>query len=92
MSTETHPLTDYSSSVATPWTVIVHNDPVNLVDYVIWVFCKVFGYDQEHAGALTMEIHHHQRSVVWTGEREKAEFFAAQLQEFQLTASLERQS
>ena len=28
-----------------PWLVIVHNDPINLMCYVTWVFKRLFGYD-----------------------------------------------
>ena len=30
----------------TPWNVVVHNDPVNLMSYVTMVFQKVFGYSR----------------------------------------------
>ncbi|MCU0780055.1 MAG: ATP-dependent Clp protease adapter ClpS [Akkermansiaceae bacterium] len=73
-----------------PWNVVVHDDPVNLMGYVTWVFQKVFGYPEQKAARLMMEVHVRGRSVVWSGAREKAEFYAQQLQSYQLTTSLER--
>ena len=73
-----------------PWNVVVHDDPVNLMDYVTWVLMKVFGYPETRAAKLMMEVHTLGRSVVWTGGRERAEFFAQQLQSHQLTTSIEK--
>ncbi len=73
-----------------PWNVVVHDDPVNLMDYVTWVLMKIFGYDETKATRLMLEVHERGRSVVWSGEREKAEFYAQQLQSFQLKTSLEK--
>ena len=32
-----------------PWIVIVWNDPVNLMTYVVYVFQKLFGYSRKKA-------------------------------------------
>lgn len=73
-----------------PWSVIVHDDPVNLMEYVTFVFMRVFGYPRAQAEKLMMEVHECGRSVVWTGQREKAEFFAQQLQASQLRTTMEK--
>lgn len=87
---DTLTVTSESVSLGVPWNVVVHDDPVNLMDYVTWVFKKVFGYPDPHATRLMMEVHTSGRSIVWTGEREKAEFYAQQLQSFQLKTSMEK--
>lgn len=76
---------------AMPWTVIVYDDPVNLMQYVTMVFKKVFGYSEEKATALMRQVHEKGRSLVWSGEKEKAEFYVQQLHSFQLKASLEQE-
>lgn len=73
-----------------PWNVIVHDDPVNLMGYVTLVLMKIFGYDEKKASILMMQVHKLGRSVVWSGEREKAEFYVQQLQAHQLKTSLEK--
>ena len=73
-----------------PWNVIVHDDPVNLMGYVTWVFMKVLGYDENKATILMMEVHQLGRSVVWNGQREKAEFYTQQLQAHQLKTTMEK--
>jgi len=70
--------------------VIVHNDPVNLMSYVVMVFQRVFGYDKEKAHRHMLEVHEQNRSVLWVGEREVAENYVHTLQQWQLTATLER--
>ena len=86
--TLTKPVTD--TALAVPWNVIVHDDPVNLMGYVTWVFMKVFGYDEKKSAILMMQVHKLGKALVWTGEREKAEFYTQQLQGYQLKASLEK--
>ena len=41
-----------------PWIVIVWNDPVNLMTYVVYVFQKLFGYSREKATKLMLQVHH----------------------------------
>jgi ATP-dependent Clp protease adaptor protein ClpS len=36
-------------ALGTPWNVVVHNDPVNLMSYVTMVFQRVFGYSKQKA-------------------------------------------
>lgn len=73
-----------------PWQVIVLNDPVNLMNYVVMVLRRVFGYNHEVARKHMLEVHNQGRSVVWNGEREQAEMYVHQLQEWQLRAILEQ--
>lgn len=72
------------------WNVIVLNDPVNLMSYVAMVFERVLNMSKSQAEKHMMEVHQLGRSVVWTGDREKAETYVYQLQEWHLTAILER--
>ncbi len=73
-----------------PWMVVVHNDPVNLTHYVTMVFRKVFGYPRDKAEAHMLEVHHKGRSVVWSGGRERAEFYVQQLHSYLLLATVEQ--
>lgn len=75
-----------------PWTVIVYDDPVNLMQYVTMVFRKVFGYSEDKAVVLMKQVHEKGRSLVWSGEKEKAEFYVQQLHSYQLKASMEQES
>ncbi|MCE2960543.1 MAG: ATP-dependent Clp protease adaptor ClpS [Akkermansiaceae bacterium] len=72
-----------------PWNVIVHDDPVNLMGYVTFVLMKIFGYNEQRSTKLMLEVHEQGLSVVWSGELEKAEFYAQQLQLHQLKTSIE---
>jgi len=83
--TKTRPET----KLAPPWNVIVLDDPVTLMTYVTKVFMQVFGYAQDKATRLMMEVHKTGRSVVWTGAREQAETYAQKLQAHHLLTNLE---
>lgn len=84
--TETKPKT----SLASPWNVIVHDDPVTLMGYVTKIFVRVFGYSESKAHRLMMEVHKSGRSIVWTGAREQAEMYAQKLQSHHLLTTLEK--
>ena len=71
------------------WHVVVLNDPVNLMSYVVMVFKRVLGFDETRARKHMLEVHEQGRSVVWTGSREPAEAYAFTLQQWHLTAVLE---
>ncbi|MSU53240.1 MAG: Clp protease ClpS, partial [Opitutaceae bacterium] len=57
------------------WRVVVLNDPVNLMSYVMMVFKKIFGFNETVARRHMLEVHEQGRSVVWSGLREKAEAY-----------------
>ncbi len=71
------------------WRVVVLNDPVNLMSYVVLVFKKVLGFDEQTARKKMLEVHEQGRSIVWSGLREKAEAYVYTLQQWHLTAVLE---
>jgi len=82
--------TESAADLASPWNVIVHNDPINLMSYVTMVFQRVFGYSREKAERHMLEVHHRGRSIVWSGGHEQAELYVHQLHAYQLLATLEK--
>ena len=82
--------TKVETSLGTPWNVVVHDDPVNLMSYVTMVFQRVFGYPREKAERHMLEVHHKGRSVLWAGMREPAELYVQQLHGYLLLATLEK--
>jgi len=73
-----------------PWIVIVWNDPVNLMSYVTFVLQKLFGYSNEKATELMLDVHHKGRAVVANDTRERAEMHVFRLHEHGLWASMEK--
>lgn len=86
------PSLDDDAEADRPWIVVVWNDPINLMDYVTWVFQKLFGYSRAKAHRLMLQVHHEGRAVVSDGPREKAEMDVLRLQEHGLWASMERET
>ena len=87
---EEHTIVETAEDIDLPWCVVVYDDPVNLMNFVQLVFRRIFGYSADKATALMLEVHHSGRSVVWRGEREKAELYVQQLQSYQLSAVMEK--
>ena len=92
--TRTQPRPDVQPDVrvrhARPWNVIVWDDPINLMSYVVFVLQKLFGYSTEKATELMLDVHHKGRAVVSTGTREKAEADVARLHEHGLWATMQK--
>ncbi|MCP4308238.1 MAG: ATP-dependent Clp protease adapter ClpS [bacterium] len=72
------------------WDVVVWDDPVNLMSYVVWVFRSLFGYDATKATKLMLQVHNDGRAVVDSGPREHAEMSAFRLHHHGLWATLEK--
>ncbi len=73
-----------------PWNVVIHNDPVNLMSYVSRVIRKIFGYSEQEAQRLMLQVHEQGRSIVWSGARERAEHFVRELHTYQLLSTIEK--
>lgn len=80
---------EVDEELSPPWQVLIFNDPVNLMDFVTLILRRIFGYTEQKATELMLQVHHRGRAIVWTGEREKAELYVQQLQSYQLLASME---
>jgi ATP-dependent Clp protease adaptor protein ClpS len=73
-----------------PWIVLVWNDPINTMDYVTYVFQKLFGYPKAKAEHLMLQVHHEGRAVVSSGSQEKAELDVFRLHEHGLWATMQK--
>ncbi|MFN0055058.1 MAG: ATP-dependent Clp protease adaptor ClpS [Planctomycetales bacterium] len=65
-----------------PYAVIVENDDLHTYAYVIEALSKVFGYSQEKAFSLAVEIDSAGRAIVWSGTKELAELKRDQIRGF----------
>jgi len=82
--------TKTQDAIDLPWSIVVHNDPVNLMSYVTMVLQRIFGYSRERATRHMLEVHQKGRSVVWSGARERAELYVQQLHGYLLLATMEK--
>jgi ATP-dependent Clp protease adaptor protein ClpS len=74
------------------WKVVLLNDEVNLMPYVMHVLMKVFTMSKPKAQQHMKEAHETGRSIVWTGAKEPAEHFVMKLNQWHLAAELEQDS
>ena len=73
------------------WSVIVWNDPVNLMDYVVFVFKTVLKMNEKDASRHMWEVHQNGKSMVARETREKSELIVHRLRGFGLNATLEQE-
>ena len=72
------------------WVTIVWNDPDNLMSYVTSVFQKLYGYRQEKAEMLMLDVHHKGKAIVSSGARERMEYDATRLHGYGLWATVDQ--
>ncbi len=89
---ERDPVTDNDVTPDAPWDVIVWDDPVNLMSYVVFVFRRVFGYPEGVARKLMLEVHHQGKALVASEPREQAEMYVQQLHGYGLQATMQKSS
>ena len=80
------------SGTGDAWRVIVRNDDHNTFEGVAFALAQTIpGVDYDKGMALANRIHASGQALVWSGHRELAELYHAQLEEHGLTlAPLER--
>ncbi|MFT4258685.1 ATP-dependent Clp protease adapter ClpS [Microbacterium sp.] len=81
---------DLTAAPMDPWQLVVWNDPVNLMSYVVRVFRTYFGYSRERATALMLGVHHDGHAVVATGPRETMEIHAQAMHDYGLWATVRK--
>jgi ATP-dependent Clp protease adaptor protein ClpS len=81
---------EHTVSEETPWVTIVWNDPVNLQQYVTWVFATYFGYSPAEAERLMLLVHHEGKAVVASGARADMERHAEAMHDYGLWATVDR--
>ena len=92
--TETSPDIDVEEKLkeafARGWTVIVWNDPVNLMEYVVYVFKTVLKMNEQDATRHMLEVHHKGKSAVARETRERSELIVHRLRGFGLNTTMEQ--
>ncbi|MSW65456.1 MAG: ATP-dependent Clp protease adapter ClpS [Actinobacteria bacterium] len=86
----TETATDAEHELDRPWVTVVWDDPVNLMTYVTFVLQDLFGYDEQKATTLMLQVHHEGKAIVSSGPREKMEHDTSRLHAYGLWASYQR--
>lgn len=74
-----HEGAESATTLDEPYNVLLWNDPVTLMEVVVRVLRRVFGYDAEKAELLMLKAHQEGKVVVWTGERDRAVRYCLEL-------------
>jgi ATP-dependent Clp protease adaptor protein ClpS len=92
--TETSPDIDVADKLkdafARGWSVVVWNDPINLMDYVVYVFKAVLKMNEQDASRHMWEVHQRGKSLVARETKEKSELLVQRLRGFGLNATMEQ--
>jgi ATP-dependent Clp protease adapter protein ClpS len=72
-----------------PWRVLLHNDEVNEIGFVIESLCRFARLSVPAATRCTMEAHKKGLSMVIATHREHAELIAEQLSSLRLKVTIE---
>src|SRR5471030_2689038 len=92
--TETSPSIDVEDKLkeafSRGWSVTVWNDPINLMDYVVYVFKNVLKMNEKDASRHMWEVHQKGKSQVARETREKSEMIVHRLRGFGLNATMEQ--
>ena len=90
-TTETSRLVEELRDILPPYSVILHNDDVNSMDFVVAALLKsVEPLSQEEAVNIMLEAHNTGRAVVITCPLEHAEFYRDRLRSFRLGVTIEK--
>lgn len=81
---------ELQSAPPEPWQVVVWDDPVNLMNYVVRVFRTYFGYSRERATTLMLAVHNEGHAVVASGPRETMEAHARAMHDYGLWATVRK--
>jgi len=84
------PDTEIIEALDFPWDVIVWDDPVNLMSYVVYVLKKVFGFSTAVATKLMLEVHNNGKALVASEPKETAASYVVTLQRFGLHATMQK--
>jgi ATP-dependent Clp protease adaptor protein ClpS len=84
--------TDAEHELDRPWVTVVWDDPVNLMTYVTFVLQELFGYDEQKATTLMLQVHQEGKAIVSSGPRERMEHDTSRLHAYGLWASYQRDS
>ena len=74
----------------TSWICIVWNDPINLMNYVTYVFMTYFKYSKEKSETLMLQVHNEGKAVVSSGSREEMEKDVNAMHSYGLWATLQK--
>ena len=89
--TETEPIQRTLEEILPPYTVILHNDDHNSMDYVVDALVKsVTSLSMEEAVSIMLEAHNAGRAIVIACPLEQAEYYRDRIRSFSLGVTIER--
>ncbi len=90
------PAVEQRTDLAARWKVLLHNDDVTTMEFVVWLLVRIFSKPPEEAVHLMLEIHQQGQALVTVTSLERGELYVEQVHSlarprgYPLTASLEK--
>ncbi|HEX8464190.1 MAG TPA: ATP-dependent Clp protease adaptor ClpS [Abditibacterium sp.] len=66
----------------TPWNVVLLDDDHHTYQYVVEMLMEIFGYSEEKAFQMTVEVDTRKRVIVWSGHLERAEAYLEAIHDY----------
>jgi ATP-dependent Clp protease adaptor protein ClpS len=91
------PTVEERTEIAPLWNVILHNDDLTPMDFVVWLLISLFGHPFDDAVVLMLEVHESGAATVCACSQERAGLYVEQVHSlarargYPLAASCERQ-
>lgn len=70
------------------WHVLLWNDDIHSMDYVVLALMKTIGLGVKSAVHIMLEAHTNGKAIAWSGAKETAEAYREGLEEYGLTATI----
>jgi ATP-dependent Clp protease adaptor protein ClpS len=84
------PAVEQLNALDSAWQTVVWNDPVNLMNYVSYVFRSYFGFDHATAEQLMLDVHTKGKAIVADGGREEMERHVEAMHDYGLWATVQK--
>jgi ATP-dependent Clp protease adaptor protein ClpS len=68
-----------TTQVSRPWRVILHNDDITTMEFVVWLLVSLFGKSYTEAVALMLAVHNSGSATVMVCPQERAELYVEQV-------------
>jgi len=81
---------DESLHPENPWKVLLWNDPVNVMSFVVGVLQEVLKCTEAEADRYMLTAHVEGKAAVFTGTQDEATAIAAELSSYSLWATTEK--
>lgn len=84
------PQTKSKLDVLPPWNIILWNDEINPIEFIVEKVAEIATLTKENAEIKAVEAHKEGKSLLLTTHKEKAELIIEQFESYKITVTMEK--